>query len=104
MVRMLSVKEAAKELSIHEQTLRAWERKGFIKAHRLPGSRYRRFAAEEVGRVKRAMAGERDESKWELFTRDSSLFGLVGIGRSARGDVSERVDEELARIYGQESG
>lgn len=54
MVRLLSIGEAAKELGVSDQTLRTWERKGLIKAVRLP-SGYRRYTLEEIERLKRQM-------------------------------------------------
>jgi excisionase family DNA binding protein len=51
----LTLKRAAQELGVHEQTLRAWEKRGLIRMVRLPGSRYRRVPVEEVERLKREM-------------------------------------------------
>ena len=52
MARLLSIGEAAEQLGVSDQTLRTWERKGILKAIRLP-SGYRRFTQEEVERMKR---------------------------------------------------
>jgi excisionase family DNA binding protein len=93
---MLSIKQAAEALGVHEQTLRAWERKGIIKAKRLPGSRYRRFDDAEIERDKAIMAAD---AHLRPFDRTSSLFDLVGIGRSGRSDISQRTDAELADVY-----
>ncbi len=54
MPRLLSIGEAARELGVSDQTLRTWEKKGFIKAVRLP-SGYRRYTVEEIERMKREM-------------------------------------------------
>jgi len=48
----LTLKPAAQELGVHQQTLRAWEKRGLIRMVRLPGSRYRRVPVEEVERLK----------------------------------------------------
>jgi len=96
MATMLTVKEAARELGVHEQTIRSWARKGILKALRLPGSGHRRFAVDEVQRAKRLMGRI---SAPVRFTHNSSLFGLVGIGQSGHGHISAHVDEELAKIY-----
>jgi excisionase family DNA binding protein len=93
---MLSTKQAAQALGIHEQTLRAWERKGIIKAKRLPGSRYRRFDDTEIERLKVVMA---TDALLCPFDRASSLFRLIGIGRSGRSDASQQTDTELADAY-----
>ncbi len=54
MPKLLSIGEAAKELGVSDQTLRTWEKKGLIKAVRLP-SGYRRYTEEEIDRMKREM-------------------------------------------------
>lgn len=51
----LSLKEAAKRLGVHPNTLRNWEQRGLIRLVRLPGSRYRRVPASEVQRLLREM-------------------------------------------------
>ncbi len=53
--RMLSVREAASALGVHEHTLRTWVGKGIIRAAHLPGSNYARFRPEEVKRVLKLM-------------------------------------------------
>jgi len=93
---MLSIKQAAEALGVHEQTLRAWERKGIIKAKRLPGSRYRRYDDAEIERIKAIMAAD---ALLRPFDQASSLFNLVGIGHSGRNDVSQSTDAELADVY-----
>jgi len=51
----LSLKEAAKRLGVHPNTLRNWEQRGLIRLVRLPGSRYRRVPVAEVQRLLREM-------------------------------------------------
>ena len=51
----LSLKQAAQQLGVHEQTLRSWERQGLIHLARLPKSGYRRVPIEEVVRIQTAM-------------------------------------------------
>jgi|JI10StandDraft_1071094.scaffolds.fasta_scaffold700639_2 excisionase family DNA binding protein len=52
----LTLKKAAQQLGVHEQTLRSWERRGLLRMVRLPGSGYRRVPVEEVQRLAREMA------------------------------------------------
>ncbi|MFQ6101600.1 MAG: excisionase family DNA-binding protein [Anaerolineae bacterium] len=52
----ITLKEAAHALSVHEQTIRNWGRRGIIRLVRLPGSRYRRVPTSEVARLKAQMA------------------------------------------------
>lgn len=48
---MLSVRETARRLGVHENTVRNWEKRGLLRAVRLPGSGYRRLVAEDVERL-----------------------------------------------------
>jgi excisionase family DNA binding protein len=54
----LNVRQTAKELGIHENTVRNLEKKGTLKAVRLPGSGFRRFLKEDVDRMRKEMWGE----------------------------------------------
>jgi len=47
----LTLKEASQALSVHEQTIRNWGRRGLIRLVRLPGSGHRRVPEEEVKRL-----------------------------------------------------
>jgi excisionase family DNA binding protein len=51
----LSVRETARRLGVHENTIRNWEAKGLLRATRLPASGYRRFDAAEVDRMRNDM-------------------------------------------------
>lgn len=52
---ILSVRETAQRLGVHENTVRNWEKRGLIRAMRLPGSGFRRFEVEEVERLRKEM-------------------------------------------------
>jgi excisionase family DNA binding protein len=54
MTELLQVREAARMLGVHENTLRRWEEKGLLHAVRLP-SGVRRFDAAEVEAVRTEM-------------------------------------------------
>jgi excisionase family DNA binding protein len=56
---MLNLKEAARILGVHENTLHNWEKRGLVRLIRLPGSRYRRVPATEVERLLAQMQGGR---------------------------------------------
>ena len=51
----LNVRETARRLGVHENTVRNWAERGILRASRLPGSGYRRFAVEDVERLAREM-------------------------------------------------
>ncbi len=52
---MLNVRETARRLGVHENTIRNWEQRGLLRAMRLPGSGYRRFGAEQVDQLREEM-------------------------------------------------
>jgi excisionase family DNA binding protein len=72
----LNVRETARVLGVHPNTVRNWADKGILKGFRLPGSGFRRFSREEIERMRSEMlnstapmveqpeAGE-DTSGWE---------------------------------------
>lgn len=51
---LFGVRDAARELGVHENTLRRWEEKGLIRAVKLPTG-VRRFRPEDVERLKKEM-------------------------------------------------
>jgi excisionase family DNA binding protein len=53
-MKLMQVREAARELGIHENTLRRWEEAGVIRAVHLPTG-VRRFLPEDVERLQREM-------------------------------------------------
>jgi putative resolvase len=62
-MQLMGVREAARRLGVHENTLRRWEQTGLIRAVKLPTG-VRRFRAEDVERLHdemhRAVAGTDD--------------------------------------------
>ncbi len=51
----LNVRDTARALGVHENTVRNWEERGILRAIRLPGSGYRRFSAADVERLRTEM-------------------------------------------------
>jgi excisionase family DNA binding protein len=49
---LLNVRDTARALGVHENTVRNWEERGILRAVRLPGSGYRRFSAQDVERIR----------------------------------------------------
>jgi excisionase family DNA binding protein len=52
---LLNVRDTARALGVHENTVRNWEERGLLRAVRLPGSGFRRFAAADVERLRNEM-------------------------------------------------
>jgi excisionase family DNA binding protein len=65
----LSVRDAARALDVHENTIRNWIQKGILKAETLPGSRYRRPTSESV----RAILAERVPSYHDLHVTTAEI-------------------------------
>jgi len=61
----LNVRQTARELEVHENTVRNLERRGDLKAVRLPGSGFRRFRKEDVDRMR--------EEMWAQFAPDAPM-------------------------------
>jgi len=56
---VIGVREAARRLRVHENTVRNWSDEGLLHPIKLPGSGYRRFREEEVDEVARYLEGLR---------------------------------------------
>lgn len=54
MTRLMQVRQAARGLGVHENTVRRWEEQGLIKAVRLPTG-VRRFRPEDVAALREQM-------------------------------------------------
>jgi hypothetical protein len=55
---LMQVRAAARELGVHENTLRRWEEAGLVNAVRLP-SGVRRFHAEDIEQLREQIYGSR---------------------------------------------
>ncbi len=54
----LNVRQTARRLDVHENTVRNWEERGLLRAIKLPGSGYRRFDVAEVERLRAQMLND----------------------------------------------
>lgn len=54
MAELIQVRQAARALGVHENTIRRWEERGLLRAVRLP-SGVRRFRAEDIEAVREGM-------------------------------------------------
>jgi excisionase family DNA binding protein len=61
----MNVRDAARELGVHENTVRNLEKRGELKAIRLPGSGFRRFRKEDIERMRQEM--------WSQFAPDTTM-------------------------------
>ena len=90
---MLKLKEAARILGVHENTLRKWELQGLIRLIRLPGSRYRRVPATEVQRLVAQMRGDLLHATGVRLDPPPTDVALLAEGQA----MARKVKEELAK-------
>lgn len=57
MAGLLTVRQTAGRLGVHENTIRNWVEKGVLQAVRLPGSGFRRFRPADVERIRFGIMG-----------------------------------------------
>lgn len=53
----LNVRETARQLGVHENTVRNWDNRGILHGIKLPGSGFRRFSREDIERMRGEMLG-----------------------------------------------
>ncbi len=68
---LLQVRQAARRLRIHENTLRRWAETGFVNAVRLP-SGVRRFREEDIERLHSEIYGARSRSRDKIVADAAS--------------------------------
>lgn len=72
----VTVREAARLIGVHENTVRSWEQRGIIHAVRLPGSNFRRVPEAEVDRIRSEMWREVPESEHPGFAPQAVPRGV----------------------------
>jgi excisionase family DNA binding protein len=79
---LLNVRQTARLLGVSEATVRNWANRGVLRAGRLPGSGFRRFAADQVERMRQ-----------EMFTQLAPFEEGPVIERQARGRIVRGDDD-----------
>ena len=92
--RGLTIREAARRLGVHPNTLRSWEQRGVIRLFRLPGSRYRRVPIEEVQRLAQEMEGKPSEKGGVWLQLPSTDPLVIAEGQA----LAREIQGQLARI------
>jgi excisionase family DNA binding protein len=91
----ITLKEAARTLCVHEQTIRNWGRRGIIQLVRLPGSGYRRVPTAEIARLKAQMTQSRPQIDARVrIEPPTGEADLVAQGQS----LARAIKETLAAI------
>ena len=92
--RLLTVREAARRIGVHEHTIRNWEKRGLIRLVHLPGSNVRRAPVEEVERIVNDMQTARPKMGVRIVKPD-----LSPERRKAAKEAASRIKEAIAASY-----
>ncbi|MBB6403413.1 helix-turn-helix domain-containing protein [Arthrobacter sp. AZCC_0090] len=94
---LLNVRETAKLLGVHENTVRNWVKEGTLTSARVAGSRQHRFARAEVDRLLKSR-GERTSSVAPALRTDGpELINAKDLDAWAARDDAKRAFPELIR-------
>lgn len=103
--QFLNVRETARRLGVHENTVRNWAKSGLLRSVRVPGSRFHRFDAREVerlhkqrGRAVSSVEKERRTIGPELV--DATQLHQWATTRDAQGTFPELLRRLLASTPG----
>tara|TARA_R110002124_G_scaffold126756_1_gene286407 strand:+ start:373 stop:4335 length:3963 start_codon:yes stop_codon:yes gene_type:complete len=95
----LNVRETAKLLNVHENTIRNWVAKGTLISARLPGSSQHRFAREEVERLLKNSGESASSVAPALRTDGPELIGANELDSwAARADAKGAFPELVRRL------
>ena len=97
--RLLNVRETARRLGVHENTVRNWARSGLLAEARVPGSRFHRFRAEDVDRLIAQRGAAAPSLQTERRTVNPELIGASQLAQwpSVRARDAQDSFPELVR-------
>lgn len=102
---LLSVRETAKLLGVHENTVRNWVAAGTIVSARIPGSRQHRFAREEVLRLQKERGSTASSVAPALRTDGPELVTANELKAwAARADAKTAFPELMRRLLAATPG
>ncbi len=101
--KLYKIGEVAKILGIHEDTLRNWEREGFVVPERIGKRKDRRYTADMIGEIKKkglvsdlAKKGQKTKKDLSEFTKDELIKELQLLNKQKKyGLVWENHIEEV---------
>src|SRR6266511_13482 len=101
----LGVREAARRLGVHENTVRNWVRAGILQSARIPGSRFHRFDARDVERLRQERGATVSSLEKERRTIGPELIDATQLSqwattRDAQGTFPELIRRLLASTPG----
>lgn len=101
----LSVRDTAKRLGVHENTVRNWARAGQLPTARLPGSRFHRFDARDVDRLLRQRGATIASVERERLAIGPELVNATQLGHWAdTRDAQDTFPELIRRLLAATPG
>lgn len=101
----LSVRETARRLGVHENTVRNWAGRGTLPTARIPGSRFHRFDARDVERLRRQRGAVVSSVEGERRTIGPELVDGSQLSQwAATRDSHDRFPELMRRLLAATPG
>lgn len=103
----LNVRETARRLGVHENTVRNWVRSGLLSDARVPGSRFHRFRADDVDRLLAQRGATVTSLQSERRTVNPELVGASQLAQwptTRARDAQERFPELVRRLLAETPG
>lgn len=101
------MRETARRLGVHENTVRNWVRSGLLSDARVPGSRFHRFRADEVDRLLAQRGATVTSLQSERRTVNPELVGASQLAQwptTRARDAQERFPELVRRLLAETPG
>src|SRR5438093_1015782 len=95
--KLLNVRETAKRLSVHENTVRNWARTGALPTARVPGSRFHRFDERDVERLRRERGATVSSVASDRRTIGPELVDATQLSQWAATRAAQQLFPELVR-------
>lgn len=101
----LNVRETARRLGVHENTVRAWAKDGILKSARVAGSRFHRFDVRDVERLRRERGAQVSSVEKERRAIGPELVDATQLNRWAETkDAQSRFPELVRRLLASTPG
>ena len=104
-VEFLSVRETARRLGVHENTVRNWAQEGILPTARVPGSRFHRFDARDVERLRQQRGATVSSIEQERRTIGPELVDGTQLSHwASTRDAHDRFPELVRRLLASTPG
>lgn len=103
--RYLNVRETARRLQVHENTIRSWARRGILPSSKVPGSRFHRFEVRDVERLEQQRGAPVATLETERRTIGPELVDATQLSQWATTrEAQARFPELIRRLLAATSG